>query len=322
MEKKIIPFLVLMCLTGCKQGSIMPNKDMIKIQGSAFNESFADISKDILQGKIMNEDTFLLFIYSPSCFSCNSFENILNSYIKQNHCLIYGINVDAERLSPDNSFSPYKVTPTLILYENGNIKERFDDEKNSEIFNSSIAFNNLINSKINVSNFYVLNDEDELNKLISSNGDIDVYFHLETCSDCTSFKKLFFNDYIENNEKVLYGFDMSKYFTSDEYYSQFTNKYGLSVEGNPTLGYRGGVVPTLQRYINGTLSDARIIYNDGFEREYSEFGDVLSMKVISSYYKDCPYINQIYVTDDKKTAREYYHEKTLSFFIAKVKEIY
>lgn len=63
-----------------------------------------------------------------------------------------------------------------------------------------------------------------------------------------------------------------------------------------------------------------IIYNDEFETKYKENNEIESIKIVNSYYKDNPFLNNVFLSKDK-SAKEEYHELTLNYYIDKVKNI-
>lgn len=321
MRKKIILMLGCMLFScGGHSSSMNVQNDLPIIESSAFNQTFIDISKGQLKGKIANEDTFLLFLYSSSCFSCEEFKPIINNYITYSHAIIYGIDIDKENLPGDNELAPYISTPSLFLFNRGEQSERYDSS--TDIFNSLANFEHCLSNIVKLSRLYKVNNESELDALIATQDNIKVYFYLSTCNDCLAFSRLYFTDRIEKLNHVIYGFEVQEYFKgSDEMYRSFTKKYGLSLEGNSKFGYRGGVVPTIQCYSKAILTDARVIYNDVLDKEYNDLGELLSVEVKSSYYSDSPYINHVFNSSSEKTAKDVYQEETLEFFIKKVEEI-
>lgn len=283
---------------------------------SRYNTSFVDINYDELNAKINSKEDFLLYIYSPSCLSCEDFKIIINNYISDNDILIYGYNI----LNKDiDNLVNYKYTPTLVLFEKGNDKYYFDQENNEKIFSSSNNLKVELDKYLKISNRCEIVSENDLEKVFQN--DCLIYFYYSKCSDCSYFYEHFLKEEIEKDYfKKIYFFDMKDYFVSiDDNYKKFTKRYGLSLEGS-NLGYKNGVVPTLQLRKNNEIKENVIIYNDEFEINYKENKEIESIKMINSYYKDNPFLNKVFFSKDK-SAKEEYHELTLNYYIDKVKNI-
>lgn len=308
---------------GNSSSSNLAIDDKVIIESNQYDTKFIELTRDNLRSLISNEISFLLFIYSSSCISCDEFSSIIKRYIIDKHATIYGIDVDKESVDLVNSIVSFKYTPTIALFSNGEITKKFDEDNNKLLFSGYNAFINEIDKYVQISKYRLIRNEDELDKLVQEEKNFYIYYSLFTCADCHYFRKHFFDEYTENQEKIIYTFDMAFYFkASKEVYNAFTKKYELSIEGNSILGYKGGVVPTIHAYNNSKVSAARVIYNDVCETSYDEYGEVMSLKVVSSYYDDNPFINRVFEKSEVESAREIYHATTLDFFVNKVKEIF
>lgn len=326
MKIKALGLALLFLLSGCVMGnnssSNLINDDKIIIESNQYDKKYIELNKDNLMSLISNEISFLLFIYSSSCISCDEFSPIINRYVAERHATIYGIDVDKESTDLVNGIVSFKYTPTIMLYSKGNVYKRFDEDNNKLLFSGYNSFINEIDKYVQISKYRAIRDESELDKLILEEKNFYIYYSLFTCADCHYFRKYFFDSYTESQEKIVYTFDMALYFkSSKEAYNAFTKKYELSLEGNSILGYKGGVVPTIHAYQDSKVSAARVIYNDVFETTYDEYGEVTSLKVISSYYDDNPFINRVFEKNEIESARDIYHKKTLDYFANKAKEI-
>lgn len=304
----VLVSLVLLC--SCS------NEHNFVLIESRYNKTFVDINYDDLNKKINNKDNFLLYIYSSSCLSCADFKTLINNYISNNDVLVYGYNI----LNKDiEDLVNYKYTPTLVLFENGNDKCHFDQENNEKMFVSSNNLKEELNKYLKLSNRCEVILENDLENIILS--DCLIYFYYSKCSDCNYFYEHFLKEEIEKDYfKKIYFFDMKDYFVSiDDNYKNFTKKYGLSIVGS-NLGYKNGVVPTLQLRKNNEILENVIIYNDEFETKYKENNEIESIKIVNSYYKDNPYINKEFYSSER-SAKEEYHKSTLNYYIDKVKNI-
>jgi len=109
---------------------------------------------------------------------------------------------------------------------------------------------------------------------------------------------------------------MSNYFQEINDFYAFSDKYNLS-DNQDEYGYLNGVVPFFQKYEKGYLKNDCVIFNDVFEKKYNEDGELISLKIISSYYEDNPYINVIFNHFNNKSPKKMYYETTFSFFYDK-----
>lgn len=312
INKFILAITSLFSLASCNNNI----NEKVQIEGSAFNESYIDISNEDLKSKINNHDSFLLYVYSPSCISCQEFSTIIDNYIKLNEVVIYGINSITEPIEElDISF---KMTPTLILFEKGEIIFNINPESNPETFVSSSSLKEYLSNYISISTLKILNDESELDKVIKNGGII--YFSYSKCADCNSFNNLFLNNYLKANNTKIYVFDMTYYFdhkNDGTIYKDFADKYGLSKDGNQQFGYLQGVVPTFQFYKDNALKNAIVIFNDVFENTLDDNNEVEKIKIVSSYFTDNPFINKEFYRTEKMSAKDNYRIETLDFYIKK-----
>ena len=85
--------------------------------------------------------------------------------------------------------------------------------------------------------------------------------------------------FLKNTKYKFYGFEMEKYFTNIDLFYDFCDRLNLSDKGDG-FGYLNGVVPMFQKYKNSSLIDECVIYNDSFVKQISDYGEVISMKLI------------------------------------------
>ena len=78
---------ILLFVSGCKDED---EKASLEVGNSQIT-SYVDISMDELNSMINNDESFVLFVYSPTCGACNRFKVILEDVIKNKQVVIYAI---------------------------------------------------------------------------------------------------------------------------------------------------------------------------------------------------------------------------------------
>lgn len=288
--------------------------DLPMIECEAFADSCRPVKKDRLSAKIELKEDFLCYIFSPQCFGCQEFSPILNAYIRQSGAVIYALDVVEEQIDPENSLIPYRYTPTLALFSQGKMIERFDPDRTPSAFSSLQSLENSLKDRFLLSPMKEIKSEEDLGKIISEEDGV-IYYRYERCFDCIYFETRYLNDFFRSHPDVtIYGFEMADYFEDEAAFERFAAAYGLSASGNPVFGYRGGVVPTFQRYRSGNLSDACVIFNDETEKKYDADGQIESVTVRSSYYEDAPFIDRTFSRSARQSAMEIYRENTINFY--------
>ena len=301
MKNKVLILLLVIFLTGCNVKTFLMKK--IEINLAIYN-TYQIIKYDAIDMKIKAKENFVLYLFSPYCDTCNNFKNILNTYIYKYNCEIFALNVN-----DDIDEVQYKTAPTLIIYNKGKQYIRIDLNSNYDCFLSYDCLVNFLNSNIKISSYRDIKDEVELFNVIKFDYSI-IYYYYSKCSDCMYFSDNYFSNFIKGTKYKFYGFEMSKYFRNIENFYDFCDRLNLS-DNNDGFGYLNGVVPMFQKYNKSVLVGECVIFNDVFEKEINENGDVISMKLISSYYDDNPFIGYVY---DCKYPKKRYYESTISFF--------
>ena len=307
----------LIVLSACNN-----KQNLIEISSEYLIKTYKCIDEvNTLKSKLNQKESFLLYIFSSNCLGCRIFEPVLNNYIKDNAAVIYAIDVSLVDFPTDNILVNYEYTPTISLIRDGKEYRSFNESNNSELFINSDNLKNELDKFVVVSNKVKVNNQNDLNYLIK-NKDCLVYYHFPQCGDCLYFYEHFLKEELKKIKFKIYFFDMSYYFKKENQsiYLEFTKEMGLSREGSH-FGYKNGVVPTLQKYLNGMLSSNTIIFNDEFLYNYNENNEIDSLKLIDSYYIDNPFINQMFKANNKSVLEDY-HEKTLTFYIEKFKNVY
>ena len=114
---------------------------------------------------------------------------------------------------------------------------------------------------------------------------------------------------LENKEEItIYELDLDLYRNDLEYYQELKDTFGLSVNGNKDFGYLEGVVPSIQKYENGVLTNMAVIYNDQME-----LTDDNQYKIVDGYYHE--FNGQTFETYDD------YRTSVTTFYVEKFLEI-
>ena len=132
--KKILFVLGLMLfLIGCQ------GKPIVTIEYTNSAQETVVIDYETLQSKMANQDSFLLYVSSSTCTSCQEFRPILLSWITSTNAVVYQIDV-SEAFPTNNSLLPYSVTPTLFIVHQGDLKTTYDYIKNTKVFLTQNGF--------------------------------------------------------------------------------------------------------------------------------------------------------------------------------------
>lgn len=132
MKKLLFLFLILF-LTGCQ------SKPVVSIEFTDTSNDTHLIDVETLQLKIDRQDSFILYVSSPTCTSCEEFRPILLSWIESSHAMVYQINV-SDDFKTDNALLPYSVTPTIFIIHEGILKTTYEYIKDAKIFESVERF--------------------------------------------------------------------------------------------------------------------------------------------------------------------------------------
>ncbi len=310
MKKKILVLgLLLVLISGCKNKEetiTFSNFESIKVNLSYKANKSIEIDDSILSEKI-STDSFILYIYTNGCSSCEMFESrCLNPYITSNLVDIYKIDYSKlNNLIP--SPSSYQTNPRLVFISNGNIVNQISINQDEKLFNDPTYFTNYLDSHIIKSNRIVINDANDINELINSNSVI--YYGWKACGDCS---------YLERHEMINIDYDSSYssyyYFDVDEYRKDGnnTNKWSNFVDMTlMNINSNLGKVPTIIKYNNSNVADYVIYFNDILDTNNDK------IKVIQTSYNDSGNIvGKEFDTylDYQNQTNSYHKEKLLTFF--------
>lgn len=207
---------------------------------------------ELLKQSKSNLNSFLLYIYSPSCPTCKLLNQFINRFIKLNKAIIYKVNIKDYKTIQNNDLYPnLQFTPSFIYYQfkDSTINytlNPFKDDFYSSYNNFSSAFFN----SFKLINFSYINDSNDL----KNNFNYQSYYYLNEmiknkilfifiyhkCLDCISlFEDILFQNIYKNN---IYLFDVEYYFErGGDIYKNFTSYFEFDDEnilGNiPTMFY-------------------------------------------------------------------------------------
>lgn len=289
--------------------------------------SLFTLSKDELNEKIGNARSFLLTYGELGCTSCIDFKDLLKNVAIQNDLVIYTMDIQEYRKTNlAKEIQVYNLG--FLVIDKGDVKENIAANKKwskeisaprkEESIQSIEKF--LSKTCFLSSPFYTIDKDTAFNK-INTKDTFYIYYMRYTCGDCQKFDSLFLEDWIlkqENSSLKIYLLDMDLYRPlnpddkeQQETYQTLKDELGLSINGNADFGYDNGVVPTLQKYVEGVLTNMAVIFNDHLEMH--EDG---SVTVLSGYYKDAPFYGNTYDTYGT------YQSETLSFYQDKFIEFF
>ncbi|MGD9909639.1 MAG: thioredoxin family protein [Candidatus Izemoplasmatales bacterium] len=143
MKKLLLFFFIfqIIFLVSCqKQPTIVIETD------STLMETIP-ITVSELQTMLDSQEDFVLYIFSPTCSSCQDFEPILTGFIEESHLPVYQITADSE-FSQDNELIPYEFTPTIVIIQSGELLSSINPLTDDSAFTSIDSFMSYIKEYI------------------------------------------------------------------------------------------------------------------------------------------------------------------------------
>ena len=287
MKKKvllsIIVPLLFASLTGCSD-----NKQEEKLHltyGSKMQEtvsSLKELSNEELLVKARDEkEVFLLATYqgeySEDCLCWATFKNVIVNYVNKYNRIIYLYNAQNQ----DDSLKNLKIekleqsTPYLYVfngeeklarfsYNNGKDRGLFEDIKGTMLKDK-------VDQVVDKPLMYYIYPEEVQHNTIKYHSSWIVLYIRRGCGDCKYVLPNVIIPYI-NSHNLDIGiqivdlqdlYDLQKEEGTEGLpYDSMKDICQLSEDGSETFGYGKGVVPTLQFYLTGSLSDACVFFND------------------------------------------------------------
>ena len=125
---KII-FLLIVCisLVGCKNKEI----EQFRLEDKYYNVSYlSEISIDDFNKLLDDEENFGLFIYQDFCAASDSFEKVLNEYIKEYPMGFYKLSYND--MKETELKGDIKFYPSFVIYKNGKLIDFLDADSASD----------------------------------------------------------------------------------------------------------------------------------------------------------------------------------------------
>lgn len=270
--KILLPFLVVSSsfLTSCKKDKKEEEKKTQLSFGDVHSTKVKEISLTDLNDLVLNKDNFIMVVSSTTCSCWNTFEPIINDYIKNNQLICYHLTFDLVKevgyVYGLNKLS--SSTTTFAVFKNGSLAVSIDSNSNTKIMSDSAKFaqfmaENVINPKC----FFI--NENDYQDMKTQGKNAVVYFERNGCGDCKAANPTILRSYIESHKdmKKIYVLDCQEFYAVSgtpgyENYLQKKHDLGLSTVNNPTYGYGNGVFPYFSYIENGTYASGAAIYND------------------------------------------------------------
>lgn len=275
-------FLTLVSISGCQKeskevltyGTYIPHtKDSLNTLSNL----------DLFNKAEYENETFILATYqkeySFDCECWQTFQNTIVNYINSYNEKVYLFDTQnqSSKLETLQIDKYTDSTPALYIFKGNKQIGKFTYKNNQDkaIFSdvTGEAMYTRVHKYIEKPVLYETNDLILTNKILN-NEDMNVLYIRSSCSDCSYVLPNVLIPYISNSKatkEILY-FDLENYYQlakavnatekEKEMYQEIKNKYHLSKIQDETFGYGDGVVPTIQHYQNGKLTDASVFAND------------------------------------------------------------
>ncbi len=288
-----------------------------------------ELTAEKLYTKIENKESFVLLLYYPTCNACEEFDPILNKFITENSYEIYSADIKTvlnKNAASDKTekilydFFKVKYTPSIVVIKDGELYNMINANDNQDIFWENGLTDHF--NKYVTRHLYLTITDEILDKKIA-NKDTFVIWFKDNDTESKAFEEKFFNNYAQIygfKDNILFQIDVTSYINDEEdedAWKNFKAKYGLS--------YGDGVMPILQYFKDGVLTDTISFYNDVLSY------DINTMKatITNSIYPD--FIGKDFVISaynvDKKTGKVYarsdeYNTKKVELHVEKAKTFF
>ena len=310
----VLFFVLIISGCGCSKG-----KAALSI-GDMSATTYKTITMSELEAKIDDNDSFVLYVYSPTCGACEMFKPILEKAIQSRGLIVYAIQYS--QIRDGHELSSLKYTPSLVVYNKGEVLYKTDPNKNEDYFANKDGVLSFLDKYTYMPTMYYISREQLRNKIDNDDSFI-IYYSDGMCSDCASMYTSYLKRFLleNNNTKRFYvietraeGVRLTDGEANQEQWNEFKREYGLSKAGNDTFGYDVGYVPTLQFYQDGELSDMLVYLNDIKETISENDDGTKTIRIVDSYYDDNPFIGQTMInTEYKSKLTSFYNDKLESF---------
>lgn len=118
MCKVLLLICCLFFVTGCKDNSFVLNNDYYN------NGDIVLIDVDSFNKLVDDKDSFLVFIYDPSCVTSEDFADVIEEFILKCDITVYKLSFKDMKNTALSDVVKY--FPSLVLYEKGEIVDFLD----------------------------------------------------------------------------------------------------------------------------------------------------------------------------------------------------
>jgi len=281
--------------------------------------TYKSINMSELNAKIEDKDSFVLYVYSPTCRACEMFKPIIENVIQSKHLIVYAITYNS--IEEGHELKSLKYTPSLVVYNNGKILTKTDPDKNRKYFSNNDGLISFLDKYTYMPTMYYIS-KDQLIEKINNDENFIIYYSRNDCGDCAYMYNNYLKKFLDKNPntKKIYvietnveGIRLTDGVLNSIQWQAFKDEFGLSEAGNSTFGYGVGYVPTIQYYNNGNIADMLVYFNDILSETVNGDGST-TITINDSYYSDNPYIgDSMLYTEYKDTLAPFYNSKLTSF---------
>ncbi len=167
-------FLFSSSLSSCNKSN-----QKIEIKRDESLTAAVELTKDEFITKVENEDSFIFYVSSSSCSSCQRFKEVINKYILDTHAILYSINTkEADYCS---KYFTYKITPTLFVFSEG--KQVAKTDYDSGNLNTIETFKKYIDKYSYLSPVLRITME-KLDEMINEKKSFVIKYTWDKCGDC------------------------------------------------------------------------------------------------------------------------------------------
>lgn len=285
MKNKVLVSLIIPLLSCSLIGCSKQEEKYLLTYGTEIQQNIAtlkELNNDELYDKTFNEkEVFLLAVYqggySEDCLCWSTYQNVLANYMNNNKEIVYVYDAQKQ----DDSLKDLKIAkyeesaPSLYIFNGEQQVASFTYKKSQDkaIFEDAKgeAMKEKVHKYINKPLLYYVDPEFVRDNKSTQHKSIAVLFIRHGCGDCKYVLPNVIIPYIKINSNVhpIYIVDLQNLYdmqhkdeTSGTPYDAIKNEFELTESSNKEFGYRGGVVPTIQYYEKGVLSDASVFFND------------------------------------------------------------
>ena len=255
----VLPILASINLTSCsgidEDHSIVVMKNYDSIKFNYGLEAAYDINGEKLYNLLDNKYSFVLEIWQDGCSLCETFNPILNDYIKSSHRQFYrlGLNTRSEvnyfnflmDEFPD-VFNEFEGTPAVYYIDEGKLTYSVSPNK----FTSYTAFSKIADKHFFDKNFYSVSTLKGLEAYLIDNTSSFIYM-MDPSSIVSSEVFNLIHRRIKGSDKNVLIIDSSS--ISDENYSQICGKLNVGITDHFAIYYNGEEV---RKNVNYLLDDA------------------------------------------------------------------